>query len=314
MTMNNIVSQQNSEISIKRLAAQRALYSSAKHFLTAQFVFSVPIAIFIAFAALALDKEWFGLPRTDIAWFVGLSSGISFLVIELYLNRIMNNKKETAAKIQQCFDSDVLGMAMCDITYGKPPDQETIEVWAKICFAGGTPKEEFLNWYRIEVAGLPMDVARIICQRANCWWDEDLRRRYNQLIYLVGVALFTVILIIVLALDCTVTIIFGLIVPLILPFVSVASKVIQENGAAIERLSSMREAVNNVWQKILRNTVTNEELISLANTIQAGIFSNRRNNPLVCDWIHSRLKPQHEDTTSASTTFYVEEFKRSRTA
>ncbi|MFC7287434.1 hypothetical protein DBR37_09040 [Herminiimonas sp. KBW02] len=310
--MNNIVKKQNSETSIKRLAAQSALYSSAKNFLAAQFVFSVPVAVLIAFVALTLDKELFGLPKTDIAWFVGLSSGMSFLLIELYLNPVMNYKKETAAKIQQYFDSDVLGIPMCNITYGKPLDQEIVEVWAEESFTSGTPKEEFTNWYRVEVDALPMEVARIICQRANCWWDEDLRRRYNKMIRVVGIALFVVILIIVLALDCTITIILGLIVPLILPFVSVASKVIQENLEAITRLASMREAINDVWQRILTNVATNEELIGFANTIQAGIYNNRRNNPLVFDWIHRRSKRKHEDTTSATTASYVAEYRRSR--
>ena len=311
MTTNDIVSKQNSQISIKRLAAQRALYSNAKYFLAAQFIFSIPIAILIAFIALALDKEWLGLPKTDIAWLVGLS-GISFLIIELFLNPFMNNQKEKAAKIQQCFDSDVLGIPMCEITYGKPPDQEITEVWAKKCFASGTSAEEFRDWYRVEVADLPMEVARIICQRPNCWWDEELRRRYNLLICFVGVVLLAVIIMIVLKLDCTATMFFGLVVPLLLPFVSVASKVFQDNRDAILRLSAMKESINDAWQRILRNALTNEDLISLANIIQAGIFSNRRSNPLVFDWIHHCFKPRHEEATSKSTASYVEEFKRSR--
>lgn len=310
--MNNIVSKQNSEVSIRRLAAQRALYSSAKNSLAVQFVVSVPIVILIALAALTLDKGWLGFPKKDIAWVVGLAGVSFFLAIELWFNPRMNNQKETAARIQQCFDSDVLGIPMCEITYGKPPDQEIVEVWADKCFASGIPAKEFKNWYRVEVANLPMEVARIICQRANCWWDEELRRRYNLLIRVVGIVLFVGIVFIVLRLDCTATMFFGLVVPLMLPFMSVALKVIQDNKEAISRLAAMREGINDAWQKILHNTITNEELISLANAIQGGIFNNRRNNPLVFDWIHRRLKPQNEDAAGKSTTFYVEQFERAR--
>lgn len=311
MTTNNIISKQNSGISINRLAAQRALYSSAKRFLAAQFVLSVPVAILIAFAALTLDKGWFGFPKEDIAWLVGLS-GITFLLIELVLNPLMNNRKEMAAKIQQCFDSDVLDIPMCEVTYGKQPDQEIVEVWAKECFTNGPPAEEFLDWYRVEVADLPMVVARIICQRANCWWDEDLRRRYNQIIYFLGCVLTTIIVVIVLGLNSTATMFFGWVVPLLLPFVSVASKVIRDNQDAILRLTAMREAINDAWGKIRGDTITDEELTSLANAIQAGIFSNRKNNPLVFDWIHKRAKPQHEEATSKSTARYVSDYKQSR--
>lgn len=309
--MNDIVRKENSEASIKRLAAQRALYSSAKRFLAAQFIISVPVAILIAFAALALDKEWFGLPKIDMAWLVGVS-GFCFVMIEVFLNPLMSSRKEKAAKIQQCFDCDVLDLPMCEITYGKPIDPEITEVWAKKCLEGGTPTEEFRNWYRVEVAELPMEVARIICQRANCWWDEELRRRYNQIIGLTGMALVIVIVAIVLALDCTAKIIFGLVVPLLLPFISVALKVAQDNREAILRLTTMKEAINDVWQKILDETISKGELMSFANAIQGGIFSNRKNNPLVFDWLHKRLKSRHEDATSRSTQSYVEEFKARR--
>jgi hypothetical protein len=172
---------------------------------------------------------------------------------------------------------------------------------------------EFHDWYRVEVANLPIDIARIICQRANCWWDMDLRHRYNHAVFWTGAFLVTSITVLALLLDCTAQTFFGLVVAPLLPFLAIAPKLVQDNSDAIMRLQAMKDAIDGMWKKILLNDATPEELMSFSNTIQGGIFNNRKNNPLVFDWVHRRAKPQHEDTTSKSTAHYVAEFKQSQT-
>jgi hypothetical protein len=146
MAKNTIVDKQNSEASIKRLAAQQTLYSAAKFFFGAQLMLSVPAVIFISLAALAFDKQWFGIPKLDIAWLVGVL-GMMFLAMDLLIwNPVINRYREKAAKIQQCFDSEVLGIPWCEITYGKVPDQEDIEEWAKKCRADySVTRTHFIN-------------------------------------------------------------------------------------------------------------------------------------------------------------------------
>lgn len=311
--MNDIVTKQNTDISIKRLAAQRALYSKAKFYLKAQFILGVPFTILIAIAAVALDKGWFSSAPKDITWMVGLSGISLFFVIDRYLMPAMDRLKETAAKIQQSFDSDVLDIPFCQITYGKPIDRETTEKWATKGSATGVSTSEFRNWYSVEVAPLPMEVARIICQSANCWWDQDLRRRYNYFIYGIGICLLVVITGIVLYLDSTITTIFGLIAPLLLPFLVVASKETQANRDAITRLDAMKLTIDDACQKILDDEIADQDLILLANAIQASIYQNRRNNPLVFDKLHELLKAEHEDTLKKTTAEFVEQYQRRHT-
>ena len=52
------------------------------------------------------------------------------------------------------------------------------------------------NWYPVAIKPLPLHLARLICQRTNCWWNWKLRKRYmNGLIASVIIVLLTLILI-----------------------------------------------------------------------------------------------------------------------
>jgi len=304
---DTIISIQNTAISLKRLAAMRVLYATAKQFFSLQLILSVPLVILIAITALAFDKEWFGLPKTDIAWFVG-ASGVFFVLLDACLwNPIINNRREKAAKIQQCFDCAVLDLPWDEIQYGKAPDYEDIEIWSKKY--KHNPQADLTDWYRTEVDALPHEVARILCQRANCWWDMDLRRRYNIAVVMIGIILLLSMLALAILLNCTVQTFFGLVIAPMLPFMTVAIKLVQDNKDAIKRLQSMKEAIENMWSRILQGLVQENELKSFANEIQIGIFNNRKSNPLIFDWVHQRVKPAHEETTSKSTEEYIAEFR-----
>lgn len=305
---NSIIEKQNNPLSLKRLEAMRVLYSSAKQFFAIQLILSVPTVILIAFVALAFDKKWFGLPHADIAWFVG-ASGVLFVVLDIFIwNPQINRRREKGAKIQQCFDCEVLTLQWDEIKYGRPPDQEDVEIWSKKY--KHNPARDLKNWYRIEVAALPLNVARVICQRANCWWDMDLRRKYNAAVYLVGAVAIAAISTLAILLDCNVRTFFGLAVAPLLPFLTVAYKLVQDNRDAIARLQSMKDGIDTVWQRVLHGTITFDQLERFSSDIQVGIYNNRKSNPLVFDWVHQYAKPDHEDTTSKSTEQYVAEFEQ----
>lgn len=304
---DRIITIQNSPLSLKRLAAMRVLYATAKQFFTLQLILSVPTVICIAIAALAFDKQWFGLPKFDIAWFVGASGGL-FVILDICIwNPVINRRREKAAKIQQCFDCAVLNLAWNEIHYGKPPDHEDIEIWSKKYTHN--PGADLENWYRVEVDALPHEIARLLCQRANCWWDMDLRHRYNIVVYVVGVFLLTAMVILAIFLNCSVETIFGLAIAPILPFFTIAPKLVQDNKDAIGRLQAMKEAMECMWARVLQGTAQADELNLFAEEIQIGIFNNRKNNPLIFDWVHRRAKPAHEETTSKSTEEYVAEYR-----
>ncbi len=306
--MNNIVELENRPEAIKQLAAQAALYSGAKSLFSIQLFLSVPFIIIVAFAALALDKEWFAVTKVDISPYVGVLGIVLTLLDTMVFNPLISNRRSTAAKIQQCFDSTVLNLPWNEIVYGARPDQEIVEEWAKkntrLVTSG-----KFDNWYRVEVRDLPHEAGRLVCQRANCWWDMQLRSRYNVTVGVVGVVLFATLVGISFGLDLTMSNFFSLVAAPFLPFVAIAPKLILDNRDAISRLQFMKDMVEETWNKALQPTYDVDALKSRSQAIQEGIYNNRSQNPLIFDWLANRLKPKNEDLQSKTTKQYVAEFK-----
>jgi hypothetical protein len=309
--MNHIIELQNKPQAIKQLAAQAALYSAAKTVFSVQLMLSVPVVVVVALVALALDKQWFGLPKKDIAHLIG-ASGMFFALLDVFVwNPIISDYREKAAKIQQAFDSSVLGLPWNEIAYEKRPDPEDIEVWAKKNRFYTNGSNRYADWYRAEVRELPAEVARLVCQRSNCWWDMDLRRRYNRIVYALGGILFATLVGIAIGLNCTAETFFGFVIAPLMPFMTTGPKLVLDNRDAISRLESMKSVLDGAWNQIVQGSITEHELTVLSNDIQGGIFNNRKQNPLIFDWLAEKLRPANEETTRTTVEQYVAEFKAS---
>lgn len=306
--MNRIGESQNKPAAIKQLAAQAALYSRAKSLFSLQLFLSVPVVIIVALAALALDKEWFGLGKRDISAYVGALGMCLALLDTLVFNPLISHLRQKAATIQQCFDSAVLELTWSEISYGKRPDQEDIEAWSKRN-KNRLDAGSFTDWYRPEVVDLPLAAARLLCQRANCWWDMQLRRRYNIFVGIVGIGLFSSLVAISFGLDVTATTFFSLVIAPFLPFVATAPKLILDNIDAIDRLETMKTAIEDSWNRALLPSYEPAALLLSANDIQGGIFSNRSQNPLIFDWLADWLRPRNEELQRQTVQQYVADFK-----
>lgn len=309
---NQIIQQQATSACVKLLAAQRALYSQAKQVLAAQLVLGVPVVVVIALVAIALDKQWFGLPKVDLAWLVGASSLLFVMLDLLVWNPLISRRRDLAARIQQRFDSEVLGLRWEETLYGALPDPEDIELWAENYIRAAGSLDDFNGWFRPEVAPLPMEVARLVCQRANCWWDMDLRRRYNAAVYFSGALVLASVVALALTLDFNSKTFFASAIAPLLPFVSVGPKLILDNDDAIARLQTMKLALESAWGRVLSGTLSSDELAWISTCVQIGIYNHRRSSPLVFDWVHNRARKRNEHTSENATVALVDEYTRSR--
>jgi len=171
--MNDILKKQNSEKQLRRLAAQRQLYSTAKRIFGAQLVLGGPIAVICAITALAIQS----VEGYVAAWGV-LITLLDLLWLEPWQKRL----RERAARIQEIFDCDVLQLSWNDIKVGSKPDTELVKEQADKYFQYVQNPLPLSNWYPTVVGSLPVDMARIVCQRSNCWWDSNQRKHYATLL------------------------------------------------------------------------------------------------------------------------------------
>ena len=96
----SINERQNSELNLKRLAAQRQLYSDAKKMMHIQFAISGMAVIVFAIIGNIISKEY--------AVYITVLSILCVLFDELFLTKRIENLRLNAAIIQEDFDCDVL--------------------------------------------------------------------------------------------------------------------------------------------------------------------------------------------------------------
>lgn len=306
--MNNITVAQESALNIKRLKAQRQLYSVAKYLGALQVVLNVPVIIGVSIIAMIFDKGW-GVSHRDLAWLVGALGMTFFLLDTLVWGPMINRRRNCAAKIQQLFDSDVLELDWDKILYGEKPDHETVETYARNFDASGIVAE-FKRWYPISVAQAPLELGRLLSQRTNLSWDMRLRERYNTWVWIVGCIFVTIMMSITFIFDLTAQNIFALVIAPCLPFIAVAAKTIQDNKEAISRLAEMKGAIENTWEEILQTRQIPKSLGTFSEHIQRGIFLNRQNNPLIFDWVYTLLRNDNESIAESSAQSYLDECQR----
>lgn len=282
--MNQIPQRQNEPKQLQRLAAQRQLYSDAKSVFTAQIILAAPLAIVWALFVAANPA----FKSVAAFWGIGVA-----LIDFLWLTPRQKRLRENAAKIQEVFDCDVLDLPANDLKAGKKPDPEFIREYADR-FAGTVPTyETFRNWYPPGVGTVDLDIARIICQRANCWWDAKQRRTYaGWIIAAVTVALIATVLIGVLGRFTVDQFLLAVIVPLF-PTLILGARQYAEQMEAANRLDRLKEHAERLWESIFAHP-KDCELVVKSRTLQDEIFENRKRSPLVFDWIFKRLRNDYE--------------------
>ncbi len=300
---------QNIQENIGRLRAQKALYSSAKAWGGFQLVLTVFVVMLISISVLMINKGWFvsyfGLSKGDYSWVLSAYGFVIIFFDALVITPVIDRRKVTAARIQQSFDSNVLGLSWNKLFYGVEPNYELIIEWSKK-FKGDEVK--LLNWYAIRTRELPIDIRRIVCQKTNCWWDANIRGRYNKYLYCLGSMMIVVLLTSSLIMDLSMQGIFLNVLAPIAPFCLFAIKTINLNKQAVSRLEKIIADVDTQWASIASQSYSDECLRGLSNSIQYCIFLNRKESPLIFDFFYNRSRDDNDDTMNRSADEYVSEY------
>lgn len=229
--MNNITIIQNEERQLQRQAAQRQLYTEVKTILGYQFVLSGPITVLLMFLALSYPAI-----KMYVAWW-----GIMFWLTDiLILSKCQKELKEKAATTQERFDCDVLSLPWNSLKSNDSIDHELVKDYSDKYNNSKKPMPPILDWYPISVQQLPLALGRLVCQRANCLWDSNQRRRYAKLLAItllvVVFGMVTVGLIANLTMENFLLIIA---VPL-MPAITLVTRQFNEHREAADRLDKLK--------------------------------------------------------------------------
>ncbi len=292
----DISDKQNSERSLRHIAAWSHLYGHAKVIAGWQFCLSVPCALAMSLIAL----RW---PEAKV-----VTTPISLLfgwVDVLCLDRIQNERKKIAAKMQEQFDCELFSLPWNEIRCSTAPETEVLnEAAEKFLRKNNQPNHR--DWYPPEVGRLPLPLARLICQRAAVWWDMSQRRKYaGWLVVIVAVLVVAVIAISFTADQRVRDMVLSVYLP-IAPAVIWAVRECLRQRDAVLGLEKLKGQIERIFTEAISGKRSFRELDQLSRNIQDMNFDGRSRNPLFFNFIYKHLRPDHELRMNEKATEMVE--------
>lgn len=282
-----------------RLAAQRQLYSTAKRVFGWQVIFGGPVAV--VGAVLVLFSPEF---KIYVA-----SWGLLVALCDLFwLTPWQKSLRGSAARIQEAFDCDVLELKWNDLKAGKHPDPELVKTQSTKYEKCAHKMPTLENWYSPRVDDLPLHIGRIVCQRANCWWDSTQRRHYAA--WLIGIVALVFVIVCGLALNGGASVealLLKGVLPLA-PALLIALRQFSEQREAADRLDRLKDHCGTIWKSALSGK-SKSALTDMSRNLQDEILENRRKAPPVLDLIFKRLQNDYEASMNHAALHYVSEAK-----
>lgn len=295
--MNKIALKQNEQKQLERLAAQREIYSFAKRLHLAQIVLTVflPIIFFILssiYTSFIVYSALFGI--------------IAFVVDSVFIAPLIKNQKVKAAKIQELFDCEVLELDKSPLKVATDVSVEEILLNYNAHKKIATNIEKIRDWYPTNINDLPISVARIICQRADCWWDSQLRIRYSNFLKYFGIVVFLSIFIVAFFNNSGVTDL-TLFLSGLVPFFQFCNKEFFEHHEAAKRLNELVQYSETIWQEAINNTEDYHRNKLNSRRLQDEIFEHRSKSPLILDKFYNLFRDQNEVLMNRTSEILIEE-------
>jgi len=298
-TKNDIPSRQDEPQRLDLLRAQRVYYRRAKR-------------LQIVFLAAALILPWISLlwgdSTQEIRPLLALVS-VLLLLVELSAGvRLQREWVKTAARIQEQFDTEVLGLPWNSFVAGAKVDPESIRV---VTLQPITPAEKVKleGWYERCVGQIPIPLARIVCQRTNITYDMRVRKRYSMGCLLLAGSMLVYFLVRGVYDGLTLA---ALLLNVLVPFLPLGAFVLREHrkqADTIESLSTLRSETDKLWAKALKSPAS-PELDQDARNLQDAIYRNRTSNPLVYDWVYWLSRKLNENLAHHAAATLVAEAQR----
>ena len=298
----NINEKQNSERNLKRLAAQRQLYSEAKELMIVQFILSGFFTVVIAIVGNVIDEKY-------LAYTV-FAAILIYYFDELLLSKKIDSIKEDAARIQEEFDCDVLRIPQNKIKIGNILLTETVQEKSKKYTSKHNDYSALIDWY----PGIDEEdnrYYRLICQATNCWWNQNLRKRYSEILLMLLSCVFAMLLLLAIIRGITISVFLMTVVSPILPAFILVYKTKKHNSKAIENLNQMKGKLDEI---ILRaensDSYPNEQLINDSRCLQDMIFDNRASSPLIPDKLYFGKRNKYEEIAKDTNRELIRKIKQ----
>ena len=276
---NEIPVQQNTAASLQLLSASSQVYREASHLQMLQFALTVIAPLLGAVTGVLLADA-----RPYVA-----AAALAITILDVGLiDRAQRRRLKLAARMREEFDTEVLRMPWNPFAAGKRVEPEAIAEAARKWPDGNAALRD---WYPITVRFAPLHLARVVCQRANLWYDAKLRERYSFLL-LLGAAVLAVTL-------AAAGLVAGLswsdfVATILTPAAPLLIWTLRDfyrQHDAAEALRTARSEAEALWELVLADGCDDDECARRSREFQNTLFARRAANPLLFPGIYSRTRP-----------------------
>jgi hypothetical protein len=217
--------------------------------------------------------------------------------------------RSLAAQIQEEFDCDVLELPWNEVKAGKRPIAEIVEEAAQRSRAANGSMADVKDWYSPQVCEVPIHVARIVCQRQNCWWDSNQRRKYAAVV--VGLVVLVSLSVLAASIPQGLTLerfLVAVLFPLS-PALMLGYRQFTEQTEAASRLDTLREHTERLWADVVSG-LSPKLATTRSRALQDEIFENRKRSPLVFDCVFNLLRERHQALANHSVDKQIAEARQ----
>jgi len=304
-----IAQRQNEPENIKKLQAQRQMYSDIKFWMIFICVIGVILPIIISFITFAMNNDFFSsllnFEKKDIGYISAFIGIITTIYVELHSN-FLKKLKEDAAKIQEKFDTDVFGLPWDNINVGSRPDTGLILNKSKK-FIKKTPNYlGFVDWYTIKAASFRYPEAIAFCQQQNLYWDSSLRK---DIVILAKITLFIIVItmfILGVFNDFTLRSLITNVVLLLLPICLFFYKIITEHNETIKEMERLRGINDNLIEMTVSNQSLSTDFLTQCRQLQTAIYNHRKSARPIPNWLHKKRKNDQEEESADRMQQYLD--------
>ena len=297
--MNQIPAKQNEQVQLERLAAQREIYSFAKRLHLLQIILTVliPILLFIVSSIYS-----------QVIIYTALFGILVFVFDSILIAPLIKKLKTKAAKIQELFDCAVLELEKSPLKTVSDVAVEEILLHYDAHKKIEKNIEKIKDWYPTNISELPITLARIICQRANCWWDSKLRIRYSNFLMYFGLIVFVAIFVVSFISKADVSTL-TLYLSGLVPLFQFCNREFFEHRDAAKRLDELVCYSEKIWESALSNIQDYHENKLNSRRLQDEIFEHRSKSPLILDKFYNLFRDQNEILMNRTSEILIEEAK-----
>jgi hypothetical protein len=292
--LNSIASRQNEPGMLELLRAKTNRYDLAQRL----FRYEALVAAISVAAFLIATNDPSLNPFAALIGIVGI-------IVAHFLVEGQRAATVQGAAVQEKFDVELLGLEARRTPAEERISPEDIYIWS----ADYSGKRQLMDWYAPEVQALPIEIARIACQRANGEWDATMRNRFA------GASSKTLIGLLAIPLVLAVVNNEGarnLVQRLFAaaPFLYLCVNTIRVNARLAHEREGIQYRAQRLWEDAIYARRPIEELAWESRALQDDIYALRQVCAPVFDWAYSRYRTLQESSMRRTAKELVAEYER----